>query len=85
MNELDKLIWNHDKSGSAKTFLLTREELYEIVEAAIEVGQDGLEALENEAYDRGHEDGVDSVDEPDLECRECGMREAKVCYPCREE
>lgn len=38
MNDLEKLIWNHDKLGDAKTFLLTREELDEIVEAAHELG-----------------------------------------------
>lgn len=38
MNPLEKLIWNHDKLGDAKTFLLTREELDEIMEAAHTLG-----------------------------------------------
>lgn len=46
MNPLEKLIWNHDKLGDAKSFLLTREELAEIVEAAQAVG-----------YDLGYEEG----------------------------
>lgn len=45
MNPLEKLIWNHDKLGDAKTFLLTREELFEIIRAAEDKGLD--DCIEN--------------------------------------
>ena len=38
MNDLEKLIYLHDRTGSAKSFLLSKEELQEIINAAIAVG-----------------------------------------------
>lgn len=38
MNELEKLIFLHDPRGDAKTFLLTKEEMQEFINAAIAIG-----------------------------------------------
>lgn len=40
MNELEKLIYLHDPKGDAKTFLLSKEEMQEFINAAIAVGHD---------------------------------------------
>lgn len=40
MNNLEKLIYLHDRTGSATSFLLSKEELQEFINAAIAVGQD---------------------------------------------
>lgn len=40
MNDLEKLIWNHDRTGSATSFLLSKGELQEFINAAIAVGQE---------------------------------------------
>lgn len=40
MNDLEKLIYLHDPRGDAATFLLTKEEMQEFINAAIAVGQE---------------------------------------------
>lgn len=87
MNDLEKLIWNHNKSGSATSYLLTPAELDEIVEAAIALGQDGIEAKEDAAYDSGFEEGKDRYRHvpEEVYCRECGISEARLCYECFDE
>lgn len=45
MNDLEKLIYLHDPKGDAKTFLLTRAELNEIIEVAYELGWDRAEDI----------------------------------------
>lgn len=56
MNDLEKLVYLHDPRGSAKTFLLTKEEMQEFINAAIAVGQDGIAELEN-TLDTIYEEG----------------------------
>ena len=46
MNDLEKLIYLHDPRGDAKTFLLTKEEMQEFINAAIAQG-----------YEAGYNDG----------------------------
>lgn len=87
MTDLGKLIRLHDRTGSAKTFLLTKEELQEFINAAIAVGQDGLEALEVAAQERGFEAGRDTYEcmcHGETPCDECGFRVASLCQPCAE-
>lgn len=38
MNEVERLIWLHDRTGTAKSFLLSKEELDAIVAAAHAMG-----------------------------------------------
>lgn len=85
MNDLEKLIYLHDPRGDAKTFLLTKAEMQEFVNAAIAVGQDGIEAKEDAAYDRGVEDANSFYEDEDSHCRECSYGKARVCYECFEE
>lgn len=63
MNVLEKLIYLHDRTGSAKTFLLTKAELQEFINAAIAVGQDGIDKKEDAAYDIGYTDGFKAAED----------------------
>lgn len=56
MNDLEKLIWNHDRTGAATSFLLSKEELQEFINAAIAVGQEGMQGKIDIAYENGASD-----------------------------